>query len=205
MSGSDPIETPPPGGVFICSRLRKPYPVPAIFPDFPMSEYQLRAPESGEELVRLTTNFGDVVLRFFPSEAPKAVENFVTHCRNGYYDGVTFHRVIRNFMIQGGDPRGTGSGGKSIWGSEFENEISPKLSHLVGALSMANAGPDTNGSQFFIVQGKDQKFLDGDYSVFGQVVEGQDVVDAIADLPTDRNDRPRTPAVIEKATVETAA
>lgn len=78
--------------------------------NFPMSEYQLRAPESGDELVRLKTNFGDVVLRFFPSEAPKAVENFVTHCRNGYYDGITFHRVIRNFMIQGGDPKGTGSG-----------------------------------------------------------------------------------------------
>lgn len=170
-----------------------------------MSEYQLRAPESGDEIVRLKTNFGDVVLRFFPSEAPKAVENFVTHCRNGYYDGITFHRVIRNFMIQGGDPKGTGSGGKSIWGREFENEISPKLSHLVGAISMANAGPDTNGSQFFIVQGRDQKFLDGDYSVFGQVIEGQEVVDAIADLPVDRNDRPRTPAVIEKATVEIAA
>lgn len=170
-----------------------------------MSEFQTSKPVSGDKIVRLETNHGTVVLRFFPSEAPKAVENFLTLSEKGYYDGIIFHRVIRDFMIQGGDPTGSGRGGKSAFGHEFENEISPKLSHIAGALSMANAGPDTNGSQFFIVHGRPAKYLDGDYSIFGQVVEGQEVVDAIADLPVDRNDKPKTEAKIIKATVETVS
>jgi cyclophilin family peptidyl-prolyl cis-trans isomerase len=170
-----------------------------------MSEFQLQNPAPGDKLVRLETTHGTVLLRLFPAEAPKAVENFLTLTERGYYDGIVFHRVIKNFMVQCGDPTGTGRGGESAFGHEFENEISPKLSHIVGALSMANAGPDTNGSQFFIVQGRPAKYLDGDYSVFGQVVSGQETVDAIAELPVDRNDRPKTEAKIVRATVETAS
>ena len=169
-----------------------------------MSDFQKAAPKSGETLVRLETNLGAVVLRFFPEEAPKTVENFLALCKAGYYDGVIFHRAIPDFMIQGGDPSGTGMGGQSSFGHEFENEASPRLSHVVGALSMANAGPDTNGSQFFIVQGKDAKFLDGDYSIFGQVVEGQDTVDRIAKLPRNRNDKPLSEAKILSASIEAA-
>lgn len=136
-----------------------------------MSDFQTSKPVSGDKIVRLETNHGTVVLRFFPTEAPKAVENFLTLTERGYYDGIVFHRVIRDFMIQGGDPTGSGRGGKSAFGHEFENESSSKLSHIPGALSMANAGRDTNGSQFFIVHGRPAKYLDGDYSIFGQVIE----------------------------------
>lgn len=108
--------------------------------------------KEGEEVANIKTNMGDIKVRFFKDEAPKAVENFLTHAKNGYYNGIIFHRVIDDFMIQGGDPTGTGAGGESIWGENFENETTPKLRHFYGALSMANAGPNTNGSQFFIVE-----------------------------------------------------
>lgn len=116
---------------------------------------QLKVPQQGEEIAIIKTNFGDIKLRLFPEVAPKAVENFVTHAKNGYYDGVTFHRVMNEFMIQGGDPEGTGRGGESIWGESFEDEFHPNFHNFRGALSMANAGPNTNGSQFFIVQKTD--------------------------------------------------
>ncbi len=112
-------------------------------------------PEKGETVATLHTTKGDISVRFFPEYAPKAVENFVTHAKEGYYDGVIFHRVIKDFMIQGGDPLGTGTGGESIWGAPFENEVTFNLRSFRGALCMANAGPDTNGSQFYIVQNKD--------------------------------------------------
>ncbi len=169
-----------------------------------MSEYQKRPVEPGETLVRMETSLGGITFRFFPEDAPKAVESFLTHCRNGYYDGVIFHRVIPDFMIQGGDPTGTGMGGKSAFGREFENEPSDRLSHVVGTLSMANAGPDTNGSQFFVVQGRDAAYLDGDYSIFGQVVDGQDTVDRIAKLPRNRQDRPANPPEIVSTEILTA-
>ncbi|MBR5135085.1 MAG: peptidylprolyl isomerase, partial [Clostridia bacterium] len=115
--------------------------------------FQLDAPQVGEEIAIMHTNMGDIYIRFFPDEAPKAVENFKTHAKNGYYDGVTFHRVINDFMIQGGDPSGDGTGGESIWGEDFEDEFSPSLGNLRGSLAMANTGePTTNGSQFFINQ-----------------------------------------------------
>ena len=114
---------------------------------------QLQMPKDGEVVAVIHTNFGDIGLRLFPQAAPKAVENFLTHAKNGYYDNVIFHRVIRDFMIQSGDPEGTGYGGESIWGKSFEDEFSEDLHNLRGALSMANTGyPSTNGSQFFIVQ-----------------------------------------------------
>ena len=115
---------------------------------------QLDRPQKGETIAVMHTSLGDISIRLFPDKAPKTVENFVTHAKNGYYDGLKFHRVINDFMIQGGDPRGNGTGGESIWGDSFEDEFDVELHNLRGALSMANAGPNTNGSQFFIVQAK---------------------------------------------------
>ncbi len=112
--------------------------------------FQTEKPAKGEEIAVMHTNMGDVSIRFFPEAAPKAVENFKTHAKDGYYDNLTFHRVIADFMIQGGDPNGTGTGGESIWKTPFEDEFDQKLLNITGALSMANSGVNTNGSQFFI-------------------------------------------------------
>ncbi len=142
----------------------------------------------------LHTNHGPVEIEFFDADAPKTVENFRKLSADGFYDGLTFHRVIPEFMIQGGDPEGTGSGGP---GYEFEDEINP---HKIvrGALAMANAGPNTNGSQFFLVTVAEAPWLDGKHTVFGEVTGGMDAVDAIEALPTDGRDRPTEPAVIER-------
>jgi len=113
---------------------------------------QLRKQQAGDITAVMNTSMGEIKILLFPDAAPKAVENFTTHAKNGYYNGLIFHRVIPDFMIQGGDPTGTGMGGESIWGKPFEDEFSPDYHNLRGALSMANAGPGTNGSQFFIVQ-----------------------------------------------------
>lgn len=117
--------------------------------------FQTELPEEGEEVAVLHTSMGDICIRLFPEAAPKAVENFKTHIKDGYYNGLTFHRVWNDFMIQGGDPTGTGTGGESIWGETFEDEFCEKLLNIRGALAMANSGVDTNGSQFFINQAKD--------------------------------------------------
>lgn len=181
-----------------------------------------------EKLVEMETSMGKIKIKLFPEFAPKTVENFVTHSQNGYYEGVIFHRVIPDFMIQGGDPQGTGRGGESIFGQAFEDEFSDKLFNIRGALSMANAGPNTNGSQFFIVQNsgpvdagmKSQMekagypeeiieaygnggtpWLDFRHTVFGQVVEGMDVVDNIAKAKTAPGDKPVEEIVIKKITV----
>ena len=142
----------------------------------------------------LQTNHGEIRAELFPEDAPKTVENFVKLAREGFYDGVVFHRVIPDFMIQGGDPTGTGTGGP---GYQFEDEINE---HKVarGALAMANAGPNTNGSQFFIVTTDAAPWLDGKHTVFGRVTDGMDVVDRISELPRDARDRPREPATIER-------
>lgn len=116
--------------------------------------FQTEKPEKGEEIAVLKTNYGTIKIRFFPEAAPKTVENFKTHIKNGYYTGLTFHRVINNFMIQGGDPKGDGTGGESIWGKPFEDEFDSKLLNIRGSLAMANSGVNTNGSQFFINQAK---------------------------------------------------
>lgn len=113
---------------------------------------QTNLPAVGDIIAVMHTNMGDIKIKLFPEQAPKTVENFTTHAKNGYYNGLIFHRVINDFMIQGGDPTGTGMGGESIWGHSFEDEFSPVLHNIRGALCMANAGPNTNGSQFFIVQ-----------------------------------------------------
>ena len=216
---------------------------------------QAQAPEEGEEIAVITTSKGVVKMRFFPEEAPKAVENFKTLAKDGYYDGITFHRVINDFMVQGGDPTATGRGGESCWGEDFETEISEKLHFYRGAVAMANAGPDTSGSQFFIVQQKtvmedalksiedavdnneeelgvtltdgnfytlSQLYPDevlnhyreqggsahlefvfgGAYSIFGQVFEGMEAVDAVAAAETDENDKPLNDIIIESITFE---
>lgn len=153
-------------------------------------------------IVKLETNHGDITLELFPEAAPKAVENFVGLTAKGYYDGIIFHRVIRDFMIQWGDPTGTGMGGKSLWFKNFDDEFLDKtITHKKWVISMANAGRNTNGSQFFIVTAEDASFLDWKHSIFGQVVSGLDIVEQIERLPTDRNDRPQMEVKIEKATV----
>ena len=141
----------------------------------------------------LHTNHGAISLELFEGEAPKTVDNFRKLAEDGFYDGVIFHRIIPDFMIQGGDPTGTGRGGP---GYTFDDEPSP---HPVarGALAMANAGPNTNGSQFFIVTADACPWLDGKHTVFGRVTSGQDVVDRISLVERDSRDRPRTPVVIE--------
>lgn len=131
--------------------------------------YQLDAPEKGEEIAVITMESGEVIkMRFFPDEAPLAVYNFKTHAQNGYYDGLTFHRIIANFMIQGGDPAGNGSGGESVWGEAFKDEFNKNLLNLDGSVAMANSGENTNGSQFFInITGAPE--IDWDY--YNQVLQ----------------------------------
>ena len=142
----------------------------------------------------LHTNHGAISFELYPADAPKTVENFERLAREGFYDGVVFHRVIPDFMIQGGDPTGTGTGGP---GYQFEDEIND---HKVGrgALAMANAGPNTNGSQFFIVTADECPWLDGHHTVFGQVTAGMDVVDEISNVQRDARDRPRDDVTIER-------
>ena len=181
-----------------------------------------------ERVVEMETTMGNITIKLFAEHAPKAVENFITHSENGYYDGVSFHRVIKDFMIQGGDPTGTGGGGESIYGEFFEDEFSNELYNLRGALSMANAGPKTNGSQFFIVQRstvdenqiKDLEkanypkeiieayeqhggtpWLDNAHTVFGHVIEGMEVVDEIANVEVGKLDKPVEDVLIKKITI----
>lgn len=148
--------------------------------------------------IKIETTAGDIEANLFAKDAPRTVENFVTLSKKGFYDGIIFHRVIPGFMIQTGDPTGTGRGGP---GYSFADEFSPALRHnKPGILSMANSGPNTNGSQFFITE-TPTPHLDGRHSVFGEVTKGMDVVTQIANTPRDRNDRPLTPIAMKKVTV----
>ncbi len=195
------------------------------------AQKQMAKPEAGETVAIIhIKEYGEVKVKFFEEVAPKAVQNFVTHAKEGYYDGVTFHRVINQFMIQGGDPEGTGMGGESIWGTDFEEELSPELVPYRGSLCMASRGLENSpslGSQFFITQAKydDQMAsymqgygypadlleeyknyggylsLYGQYTVFGQVYEGMEIVDRIAAVQTDESDKPVQDVVIEKVDV----
>jgi peptidyl-prolyl cis-trans isomerase B (cyclophilin B) len=146
----------------------------------------------------MQTTQGPITIELFDADAPKTVQNFKDLAGKGFYDGLTFHRIIKDFMIQGGCPQGTGTGGP---GYTFEDEFND---HKVvrGALAMANAGPDTNGSQFFIVTTDAAPWLDGKHTVFGEVTEGMDIVDALEALPTDARDKPTEPAGIETLKVE---
>lgn len=176
----------------------------------------------------IKTNHGDIVIQLFPEEAPKTVENFVALAEKGYYNGVIFHRVIPDFMIQGGDPTGTGMGGESSFGGNFADEFSPELFNINGALSMANAGPDTNGSQFFIVTNEHvddgmisqmktagypeeiieayknggTPWLDFRHTVFGQVIAGMDVVKEISKVDKNAQDKPDEDVVMDSVTIE---
>ena len=192
---------------------------------------QYAKPDKGDLIAHIKIKgYGEITVRFFPEQAPLAVENFVTHAKEGYYDGLTFHRIIEDFMIQGGDPDGTGTGGDSIWKNEegkyipFEDEYSGYLIPMRGALCMANSGTNTNGSQFFIVQNKEYMItdlmnlrtmgLDRDlvdyykenggacwlyqkHTVFGQVIEGLDVLDKVAAVKTDSQAAPEKDVIIE--------
>lgn len=152
------------------------------------------------------TNMGIIEIQLFEDKVPKTVENFAGLAKKGYYDGIIFHRVIDQFMIQAGDPTGTGRGGESLWGGKFEDEFDPSLKHdEPGILSMANAGPNTNGSQFFITI-IPTPWLDGKHSVFGKVINGMDVVYAIGKVETSKpGDRPLKDVVMEKVTIEKRA
>ena len=203
---------------------------------------QFAKPQKGDEVAMLHTTEGDIFIRLFPEIAPKAVENFKGLIKKGYYDGIIFHRVIEDFMIQGGDPTGTGMGGESLWGDKFEDEFTKSAFNFRGSLAMANAGPNTNGSQFFINQAGPQAGVTGEmykayiyqngynitgiadevfetyakvggnfhldgalspngrgHTVFGQVYEGMDVVDKIANAQVGANDKP-----IETISIKTA-
>ncbi|HYN85604.1 MAG TPA: peptidylprolyl isomerase [Pyrinomonadaceae bacterium] len=156
-------------------------------------------------IANIKTNVGTIRFELLEDESPKTAENFRLLAERGFYDGVIFHRVIPNFMIQGGDPTGTGRGGASAWGGRFDDEIDRSSAlyrgaYAKGTVAMANAGPNTNGSQFFIMHADYP--LPPSYTKFGRVVEGQDVVDKIATAPRDRNDRPNTDVVMEKVTIE---
>ena len=148
-------------------------------------------------IATMTTSEGPITIELFDEDAPKTVENFKKLAADGFYDGLIFHRVIKDFMIQGGCPQGTGTGGP---GYQFEDEFND---HKVvrGALAMANAGPNTNGSQFFLVTIPEAGWLDGKHTVFGQITEGMDVVDKIEGKPTDGRDKPKTPVKMNKITV----
>lgn len=196
------------------------------------AEEQFAEPKEGDTIAIIhVKNYGDITVKFFDDVAPKAVENFVTHSKEGYYNGVTFHRVINEFMIQGGDPLGTGYGGESIWGEGFEEELSEKLLPYRGSLCMASAGTGTSslGSQFFITQAhydeETAKILEQydwpteiiemykkyggymslyqGYTIFGQVIDGMNVVDAIAKTETDSSDKPLENVIIESIEVTT--
>ncbi|QOJ84321.1 peptidylprolyl isomerase [Lentilactobacillus parabuchneri] len=176
----------------------------------------------------IKTNHGEMVVQLFPEQAPKTVENFVALAEKGYYNGVVFHRVIPDFMIQGGDPTGTGMGGESSFGGNFADEFSPELFNIDGALSMANAGPDTNGSQFFIVTNEHvddgmvsqmktagypeeiidayknggTPWLDFRHTVFGQVISGMDVVKEISKVDTNAQDKPKDDVIMESVVID---
>ncbi len=168
------------------------------------------AKSSGGQRAVIATDKGDIEIKFFESDAPKAVENFRLLAEHGYYDGLTFHRVVRGFMVQGGDPTGTGSGGESAWGGSFPDEINPdsplyRGGYKRGLIAMANSGANTNGSQFFIMH---QDFsLPPNYVIFGWVTKGMEVVDALASVETTMGSdgamsRPVAPLVIKTVTVK---
>lgn len=190
--------------------------------DLPQLETTVK---DNESVVEIETTAGNIQVKLFPAIAPKAVENFVTHAKEGYYDGTPFHRVIEGFMIQGGDPDGNGTGGESIWGKGFKVELSNQLYHIRGALSMARSSAlDSQGSQFFIVQNNEDASknlaiqftpekiieayknggvpsLDGNYTVFGQVIEGMDVVDKIAQAEVEASEQGEASKPVEPVTI----
>lgn len=217
-------------GVVLLSGCRGGASQSADFAAFESDELQFQHPVAGDTIAVFDTSMGEIRAVLFPDQAPRAVENFVALAQQGYYDGLTFHRVIEDFVIQSGDPTGTGAGGQSVFGGYFEDEITDLLHNYTGALSMANTGEDTNGSQFFIVAteadtvsqqlasqmtaaGWRQEvvdaylacggapYLDSRHTVFGQVYEGMEVVYKIAEQSTDENDRPKQEILLNAVTI----
>lgn len=172
-----------------------------VFVFIPFSLTQAQETNVKSPVVVLETNQGSMEITLFPDKAPKTVENFIGLVNKGYYNGLIFHRVIKSFMIQGGDPTGTGTGGESLWGSDFADEISDLTFDKPGILAMANRGPDTNGSQFFITT-VPTPWLNGHHTIFGQVTQGYDVVSKIENTPTGAGDRPLQDQKIIKAYVK---
>ncbi|MFC1510358.1 peptidylprolyl isomerase [Candidatus Omnitrophota bacterium] len=158
--------------------------------------------QENDTTIIFQTNQGDIEIKLFTDIAPKACENMITHIKNGYYDGLIFHRVIKNFMLQGGDPTGTGRGGESIWGKPFEDEVRKDVSFdRKGILAMANSGPGTNGSQFFITTAA-TPWLTMNHTIFGEVISGYDVVEKIENTQTGPGDKPVEDQKIIKALIK---
>ena len=175
--------------------------VGALSPDNSQATSAAPAIKNNMHMIALETNYGKIEFTTYDADAPKTVKNFIGLAQKGFYDNLTFHRVIKGFMIQGGDPNGNGSGGP---GYQFEDELNPaaesyKAGYKRGVVAMANAGPNTNGSQFFIMH--QDYSLPNNYTIFGKVTKGQEVVDTIANAQTDANDKPLTPVIIKKVTV----
>jgi len=166
---------------------------------------QTDMPKKGDQIALLLTQYGTIKVRLFPDKAPELVENFTTLAKDKKYGAMIFPRAVKNFVIQGADlTNANGTGGHSYKGpgTQLNDEISPDLKHIRGAVSMANAGPNTNGSQFFIVLPQDgTPFLDGGYSIFGQVFEGMEVVDTIAEMPVDQYERPLSEVKVERVEI----
>jgi cyclophilin family peptidyl-prolyl cis-trans isomerase len=184
--------------------------MPSTFPPFdgsaPKQQRFAEPPEMGIDPAKrysatMSTSLGEIVIALDPVAAPRTVNNFVFLALNHYYDGVIFHRIIKNFVCQGGDPEGSGRGGP---GYRFGDELPKPGQYKIGSLAMANAGPNTNGSQFFIISGPDGCRLPPQYSLFGQVVKGLDIVETMQSVATDRNDRPTTDVVINSVTITVA-
>jgi len=172
------------------------------FAEDPASVTQPQIKSEGNMIVVLQTNRGNIELKLYPDVAPKAVENFTGLVKKGYYDGLIFHRVIKSFMLQGGDPTGTGAGGESIWGKPFQDEVTPKVTFdRAGILAMANAGPSTNGSQFFITT-VPTPWLNMHHTIFGEVSSGYEVVTAIEQAAVGRGDKPLEEQKIIKAYIK---
>lgn len=172
-----------------------------VFPFVPKKQYNIfpdQAKQKSSDEATIHTTMGDIRIKLFTSDAPKTVDNFKKLSQSGFYNSLTWHRIIKEFMIQAGDPNGDGTGGP---GYQFEDEIN---SHKIvkGTVAMANSGPNTNGSQFFIVTEKPQPHLDGKHTVFGEVISGMEVVKKIADAPTDDNDKPLTSILIQNIEIK---
>ncbi len=165
---------------------------------------QAGAVKDDETVAIIHTNYGDITLRFFPEAAPKTVENFTELAKKKYYDGIIFHRIIDGFMLQGGDPTGTGRGGESVWGGSFADEFADTAKNNIGSISMANSGPATNGSQFFI-NTANNNFLDNRHAVFGEVISGMNIVNKISKVKTNPSDKPLEDVVMNNVEITTFA
>jgi len=210
LSSSDSVETPviTPTSLAIATDVGVITPEPIILDITPIMTdeklLQAGAVKDDETVAIIHTNHGDITLRFFPEAAPKTVENFIGLAKKDYYDGVIFHRIIDGFMLQGGDPTGTGRGGESFFGGSFADEFADTAKNNIGSIAMANSGPATNGSQFFI-NTANNNFLDNRHSVFGEVISGMNIVNALSKVKTNGADKPIVDVVMKDVEILTFA